>query len=282
MHDPRRRHLLIAGLGAALPAMPALATAPALLQPKVWSDAFDPAGYLVSEKLDGVRALWQGGVLRFRSGREVPAPAWFTARLPREPLDGELWLGRGRFDELSGLVRKVSPDAAAWRALRYQVFELPDAPGPFAERARRIGEVVRASAWPPLVAVAQQAVADRAALHVRLAATLAQGGEGLMLHRADARYQTGRSDAMFKLKPSLDAEATVVSHHAGRGKYRGLLGALGVRTPEGRSLLLGSGFSDAARAAPPPIGSQVTYRYRDLTGTGLPRFASFVRVHDGL
>lgn len=292
MHDSNRRRCLLAALGtglaASLPCLPSLAAgaappaAPALLQARVWSGALDPAGYLVSEKFDGVRALWQGGALRFRSGRLVPAPAWFTARLPREPLDGELWLGRGRFDELSGRVRTDVPDDTAWRALRYQVFELPGAPGPFTERARRLGEIVRAAAWPQLAAVPQEAVADHAALQQRLAATLAHGGEGLMLHRADAPYETGRSDALFKLKPSLDAEATVVSHHPGRGRHQGVLGALGVRTPDGRGFLIGTGFTDAARRAPPPIGAQVTYRYRDLTSTGLPRFASFVRLHDGL
>ena len=125
-------------------------------------------------------------------------------------------------------------------------------------------------------------VADRAALQVRLAATVAQGGEGLVLHLASAPYGTGRSDTMFKLKPSLDTEATVVAHHAGKGKYEGVLGALGVRTAEGRLFLLGTGLSDAQRRDPPAIGSVVTYRYRDLTRTSLPRFTSFLRVRDGL
>ena len=71
---------------------------------------FDPAKYLVSEKYDGVRAIWDGKVLRFRSGRAVDAPAWFIAKLPAQPLDGELWLARGRFEALSGIVRKTEPE----------------------------------------------------------------------------------------------------------------------------------------------------------------------------
>ena len=220
--------------------------------------------------------------LRFRSGRVVPAPDWFTAQLPRVALDGELWLGRGRFDELSALVRTVVPVDADWRRVRYMVFELPGAGGSFADRARRIDAIVRQSASPQLVAVEQAPVADRAALQRRLAATLAEGGEGLVLHLAAASYTTGRSEAMMKLKPSLDAEATVIAHHPGRGKYQGLLGALEVRTPEGRRFLIGSGLSDALRRAPPPPGRVITYRYRDLTGTGTTRFASFLRLHDAL
>ena len=283
-----RRTLLKTVALAALPGLPAFAkpagfgVRPDLALPGVYADAIDPAPYLVSEKYDGVRGAWDGRVLRFRSGRRVPAPAWFKARLPGVPLDGDLWLGRGRFDELSGLVRTEVPVDADWRQVRYLVFELPGAPGDFAARARRIDAIAAQAAWPQLVAVAHTPVADRAALQRRLISTLAQGGEGLVLHLAAAPYRTGRSDAMLKLKPSLDTEATVVAHHPGKGKYEGVLGALEVRTPQGRQFLLGSGLSDAQRRDPPAIGSEVTYRYRDLTGSGLPRFASFLRVHPGL
>ena len=272
--NPLRVSKRLAPVGAEVP--------PALPLPGIYADSVDPAPYLVSEKYDGVRGVWDGRTLRFRSGRVVPAPAWFSARLPAEPLDGELWLGRGRFDELSGIVRKDLSVDAEWRSLRYMVFELPGSAGTFESRARRIAEIAQRTAWPQLVAVAHTPVADRAALQARLAATVAQGGEGLVLHLASAPFSTGRSDAMLKLKPSLDTEATVIAHHAGQGKYEGVLGALGVRTPEGRQFLIGTGLSDAQRRSPPAIGSVVTYRYRDLTSTGLPRFASFLRVCDGL
>jgi DNA ligase-1 len=274
-----RRRLLAALLATGLPWPRAALAAPALPLLGVWSDALDPAGFLVSEKYDGVRGVWDGTTLRSRSGRPLAAPPSFTARWPRTPLDGELWLGCGRFDELSGIVRRERPDDADWREVRYMVFELPGAPGGFAQRASAIEALVRRGTAPQIVAVEQSPVADRAALQRRLASVVAQGGEGLALHRADAPYATGRSEAILKLKPVLDAEAVVVGHHAGRGKYAGLLGALDMRTPEGRRFLLGSGLSEALRRDPPPVGSVVTYRYRDLTGTGLPRFASFLRVH---
>ena len=286
-HDDRRqprRQMLLTLLAGALPwrASAARDAAPALPLLSVYRDGTDPTPYLVSEKYDGVRAHWDGATLRHRSGRIVAAPRWFTDRLPATPLDGELWLGRGRFDALSGTVRKAVPVDAEWRALRYMVFELPGANGPFGERAQRIAAIAREARWPHLVAVEHTPVADRAALQRRLASTLAAGGEGLVLHRADAAYGTGRSDAMLKLKAGLDAEAVVVAHRAGQGRHAGRLGALAVRAPDGRQFLIGTGFSDAQRDDPPPPGSTITYRYRDLTPTGLPRFASFLRVHHGL
>jgi len=240
----------------------------------------DPTGYLVSEKFDGVRALWDGTQLCFRSGRVVAAPAWFLAKLPAHALDGELWLGRGRFEALSGTVRKAIPIDDEWRAVRYMVFELPGAAGTYAERAAQIVRVVDAVAWPSLIAVEQRVVGDRTGLQARLDEVVRQGGEGLVLHRADAPYQTGRSETLLKLKPLDDAEAVVMAHVAGRGKYAGLLGALRVRTALGATLLIGTGFTDSERAAPPPLGSTVTYTHRGFTRTGAPRFASFLRRHE--
>ncbi len=238
---------------------------------------FNPADCLVSEKLDGVRAIWNGETLKFRSGRTVSAPAWFLAKLPKTPLDGELWLARGKFDVLSGMVRKNQPVDAEWQQINYMVFELPGGEGDFASRAARIKLIVRGVNSPQVLGVEQFRVATPAALQDRLKAVVAAGGEGLMLHIASAPYVTGRNPALLKLKPVADAEAVVVGHVAGKGKYAGMLGALDVRTEDGQRFRLGTGFSDEQRKVPPAIGSSVTYSYRDLTPAGKPRFASFLR-----
>jgi DNA ligase-1 len=268
--------LLAAAVGVVAPGE----SAPAMLLAKVLGPQIDPANYLVSEKYDGVRAHWDGKVLRFRSGREVNAPLWFIEKLPTHSLDGELWLGRGRFEELSGFVRKSLPEGAEWRQIKYMVFELPEAPGSFAERAQRLREIVAATGWPQLVAVPQFRVADRALLSRRLNEVVRGGGEGLMLHLAEAPYTTGRSDVLLKLKPLLDTEAVVQEHIPGRGKYQGMLGALRVEAADGKRFVIGTGFTDAIRNNPPPLGTTITYTYRGLTKNGLPRFASYLRVRE--
>lgn len=276
--NPTTRRALIAG-AAGLLAAPLLAqAAPLLLLAQEADTEIDPSGWLVSEKLDGVRALWDGRVLRFRSGREVAAPAWFLERLPRRALDGELWLGRGRFDELSGLVRRAAADDALWRDIRYMLFELPGAPGGFAERAATLTHLAEAAHWPQLQAVPQESLPDEAALRDRLDAVVRAGGEGLMLHWADAPWQTGRSRVLLKLKPVHDADAVVIGHVPGRGRHEGRLGALVLRRDDGVVFQLGSGLTDAQRDAPPRVGSVVTYSYRGVTPQGVPRFASFLRV----
>jgi len=235
----------------------------------------------VSEKYDGVRALWDGRVLRHRSGRGVSAPPSFIASLPAVSLDGELWLGRGRFDALSARVRRAEPDERDWSDVRYMVFDTPVSGVPFAARLARLAALM--PNLPARVEVAPQwRVADRLELEQALARTIAVGGEGLMLHVADAAHAPGRSDALLKLKPHLDAEAVVVGHRAGSGKYRGLVGALQVETAQGRRFFIGSGLGDAMRRDPPAIGTTITYRYRELTSTGLPRFATYLRPHDDI
>lgn len=256
------------------------ANAPALLLANELGPHVDPAKYLVSEKFDGARALWDGRDLRFRSGRPVNAPAWFVAKLPAEPLDGELWLGRGQFETLSGIVRKTEAQDDEWRQIKYMIFELPNATGTFAERAQRIKEIVARAKWPQLVAVEQFRVADRAALKKKLNEVVRGGGEGLMLHLARAPYVTGRSDVLLKLKPLQDTEAVVIEHVPGKGKYVGIMGALRVRTPDGKVFLIGTGFTDEVRKKPPPLGTTITYTYLGLTKTGLPRFASYLGVRE--
>ena len=268
----------LALLGTLAYAPQAMAQAGPLLA-KTAPPGLDPTGYLVSEKLDGVRALWDGAVLRFRSGRAVAVPTWFTAKLPRTPLDGELWLGRGQFDKLSGMVRKAQPVDDEWRQIKYMVFELPQGEGNFEQRAAQLLLIANRSPGQQLRAIEQFKLANPAALQAKLNAVTANGGEGLMLHLASAPVTTGRSDVLLKLKRQQDAEATVIGHVPGKGKYKGQLGALEVQTTSGLRFKLGTGLSDDQRKTPPAIGSSVTYTYHDRTPSGKPRFASFLRPY---
>jgi DNA ligase-1 len=177
-------------------------------------------------------------------------------------------------------VRRLEPVDAEWRQVRYLVFELPSAAGDFSARVRQMQVIIEQAGVPWLQAIEQTRVADREGLMKRLDAVVRAGGEGLMLHRADAAYLTGRSDALLKLKPWLDAEAVVVGHVPGKGKYQGMAGALQMEMPDGKRFRIGSGLSDALRRQPPPIGTRITYRYQQLTKSGVPRFPRYLRVRE--
>lgn len=243
-----------------------------------WEGRQDLDQYWVSEKYDGVRASWDGERLRFRSGRLVAAPAWFVAGLPTVALDGELWLGRKQFAPLAGIVKKTVPVDEEWRQVRYMIFELPGAAGSFTERIAQMRRVVNDAGVPWLQMVEQSRLLDKKALQQRLDEIVRLGGEGLMLHRADALYHGGRSQDLLKVKQWLDSEAKVMGYRPGTGKYQGLMGALEVETEAGLRFWLGTGFSDDERRQPPPLGATITYRYTGLTAAGLPRFPAFLRI----
>ncbi|MGN6513589.1 MAG: DNA ligase [Lysobacteraceae bacterium] len=272
--------LLACALCAALPApLPACAGAPPrVMLPMRWQPGLDVRAYWVSEKLDGVRGRWDGIRLLTRGGETIDAPGWFTAGWPREPLDGELWIGRGRFEEVSDLVRGLRGGDAAWRQVRFMVYDLPADPAAFDRRVARMRGLAAAARSASLRVVPQFRVDSEAGLDARLHAVVAAGGEGLVLHHQAARYVAGRSTDLLKYKPFDDAEARVLGYAPGHGKYAGQLGALLVERPDGMRFRIGSGLSDAERAHPPPRGSWVTYRYEGTTAKGTPRFARFLRV----
>ena len=264
---------LCAPLPAAYPAPPPLALA------NDYEDAdIDLARYWISEKYDGVRAYWDGTQLVTRAGNVVHAPAWFTARWPVTPLDGELWAGRGRFEAVTATVRDFEPNDEAWQNIRFMVFDLPSHGGPFDARLEALEQLLARADIDWLKAAPHTRATDTAQLQRRLQEVTSAGGEGLMLHRGDSLYRADRSDDLLKLKTYQDAEAQVIAHLPGKGKYTGMLGALLVQDARGTRFRIGTGFTDELRRHPPPIGSWVTYSYYNVTGRGIPRFARFLRL----
>ena len=251
--------------------------APHLLLANVWNPSIDPTGWWMSEKYDGLRGYWDGRKLWTRQGNLIHAPEYFLAELPRDiALDGELWIGHGRFEETISIVRSETPDDR-WKGVRFMVFDAPQAKATFEERMQFLRVTLpEGNRFVRLVAQqrcqgATQLLAERDRI-VRL------GGEGLTLRQPESAYEAGRSATLLKVKPYDDAEATVIAYEPGKGKYAGKLGALRVRTDDGREFSIGSGLSDTDRESPPPVGTVITYRFRGLTAKGLPRFPSYFRV----
>ncbi len=194
---------------------------PDILLAQVYKSGVDVREYLVSEKLDGVRAIWDGEHFYTCQGNQIYAPVWFTKSFPNIPMDGELWIARGQFEAVSGTVRNDTPIDAEWQKITYQIFELPEAEGTFETRVQQMQMVVKNANSPYLKAVQQFRVKDENSLKNKLNQVVKARGEGLMMHLAGADYVTGRSHVLLKLKPYLDAETKVLGYVAGRGKYQG-------------------------------------------------------------
>jgi DNA ligase-1 len=236
--------------------------------------------YWVSEKLDGVRGYWDGKNLISRQGNIFNSPQWFTQNFPTTPLDGELWIDREQFELVSGIVRQLKASDQDWRKITFMIFDLPTSTDKFSDRIQQMKDIVKNSASPYLQMIEQQQLDSNTQLQAFLESVLNQGGEGLMLHKGSAYYQAKRSKDLMKLKKYQDGEAVVLQYLPGKGRNSGRLGAILVKTSEGVTFKIGSGFSDIEREMPPAIGATITYQYIGKTKNGIPRFASFMRIRE--
>jgi DNA ligase-1 len=249
--------------------------APVLLA-EIWDGLLDPAGWWLSEKLDGLRAYWDGARLISRLGNPFHAPDYFLAGLPAHPLDGELFLARKSFQKTTAIVRRQDK-SDLWKQIRFLIFDAPGHGGAFEDRLALVQSLPAhpyASSHPHTLC--------RGADHLKgeLAKVEALGGEGLMLRQPRSQYAVGRSATLLKVKSFKDDEAIVIAHQPGTGRHKGRLGALLVRLPGGVEFSIGTGFSDKERESPPPVGATVTFRYQELSDGGVPRFPSFSAVRE--
>ncbi|MGF1683844.1 DNA ligase [Photobacterium minamisatsumaniensis] len=235
--------------------------------------------YFVSEKLDGIRAQWNGENLQTRRGNLIHAPGWFTANFPKNrSFEGELWLGRDQFQALSKIVLDDVPSDELWRKVTFHVFDSSSIKGPFKIRYQALSQQIPTLESPYIHVILQQQIASLDALLKLLDEVEKQGGEGLMLQHQANDYRSGKTDGFFKLKNYHDSEATVIGYVEGEGKYTGKLGSVWVLTANNIKFKIGSGFSDAERESPPPLGSIIQFRHNGFTDSGIPRFARYIRM----
>jgi len=253
---------------------------PPLLLAESWDNAADLSDWWMSEKLDGVRAFWDGKQFLSRQGNIYYAPDWFIDGLPAVPLDGELWIDRKKFQRTVSIVRRQDKNDL-WNEVRFLVFDAPSATGGFEDRLAFLKDSLAKGAAKFARQHPHERCKSLEALRAELARIEALGGEGLMLRQPGSKYVAGRSSTLLKVKTFHDAEAVVVGHQAGAGRHKGRMGALLVRLPDGTDFAIGTGFSDRERENPPAIGAAVTFRYQELSDAGVPRFPSWVGVrHD--
>ena len=246
-----------------------------ILLAHVWTDEHDPTGWWMSEKLDGVRAYWDGKQFLSRRNNVYHAPDWFLAGLPNHPLDGELWFARKQFDRASEIVRSQgTPDR--WKDIKYLVFDAPDASGPFEDRMKFLRD--GSGGWKnPFTALHDHTTCDGLDhLFAELDRVVALGGEGLMLRKPQSNYERARSSTLLKVKKFLDTEVTVTAYEAGKGRHKGRVGALWVKLGTGVECKVGTGLKDKDRDNPPAVGSVITVKYQEKTPDGLLRFPVYV------
>lgn len=235
----------------------------------------DIQGWVMSEKLDGIRGYWDGKQLLSRQGYPLSPPDYFVQSFPPFAIDGELFSERGKFEDITATVRSASPKG--WYKLKLYVFDVPTAEGNLFARLNTLADYLAQNPTPYIQIIPQIPVRDEAHLKQFFEQIQSAGGEGVVVRNPDSPYIQGRSAQILKLKAVADAECQVIAHHQGKGKYQGKLGAISCQNEQG-VFRIGSGFKDKDRENPPPIGTVITYKYRGLTSTGKPRFATYWRI----
>jgi len=243
---------------------------------KTYDKSQDVTGWLMSEKLDGIRAIWDGKTLTTRKGNPIAAPDWFIKALPPFAIDGELWTHRSDFETISSIVRRQTPDER-WKTISYNIFEVPEQSGGLLARLSVLEQFLNEQPAPFLKIIPQRLIDSPEQLQTELNEIISLGGEGLVVRKPALPYQTGRSSNALKVKQYQDTECTVIGFKAGKGKYEGQTGALHCQLASGLKFYLGSGLSDQQRQHPPKIGSRVTFKYYGFTKNKIPRFPVFMR-----
>ena len=236
----------------------------------------DPTGYYMSEKLDGMRCIWDGSTLRTRTGNIINAPLMLVAQLPNIALDGELFMGRGKFQELMSITRRHTPNENDWKRVRFMVFDAPHIPTPFQGRLDAAESSLIGCEWACVHL--QERCKGTEDVMEELERILQKGGEGVMLRNPRAQYKGGRTTDLLKVKKFQDAEAHITGFEPGTGRNEGRMGAIYCTDVDGLTFKIGTGFKDNMRDNPPAIGTLITYKYQEKTRNGKPRFPVFVRV----
>ena len=247
-----------------------LAGKPELILLNKYSEDMNVSSWYMSEKLDGVRAYWDGKRLISRNGKVFSVPSFFIKDFPSSELDGELWSKRRNFTNISSIVRKKQANES-WEELTYNIFEVPNAEGNLLERL----STVKPSKYIKLIK--QIKIKDNKHLNKFLKSVEKKGGEGIVVRDARLSYYTGRNNNALKVKSYVDDECEVTGYTDGKGKQNGMIGALFCKMQNQKMIKIGSGLSSKERTNPPKIGTIITFKYYGLTSKGNPRFPIFLR-----
>jgi DNA ligase 1 len=255
----------------------ALATKPDLFLLKTYDDSKDVVGWVMSEKLDGIRGFWTGKELLTRGGMKLTPPKWFIKNYPPFAIDGELWTKRNDFENISSIIRSKN-SKQRWKSVSHNIFEVPSQSGGLLKRLSVLKEYLRENPNPYLKILPQTVINAKGQVADFLKEVSADKGEGVVVRNPNTLYQTGRLSSALKVKQYLDTECTVLEILPGKGKYQNMMGSVLCQTDSGKKLKIGSGFKDKDRSNPPAIGSKITFKYYGFTKKGSFKYPVYLRV----
>jgi len=253
-----------------------LCDTPKLFLLKTYTHDKNVSGWVMSEKLDGVRAYWNGKELISRSGKKFHAPKSFTQGFPSFELDGELWSKRGDFEKIVSIVNTQS-NTNRWKELTYNIFEVPNQDGTLPERLSIIKTYLQKHTKTKIKIIKQIKINKVEEVQDFFEKVNDMQGEGIVIRNPSLPYYVGRKKDALKHKAFTDAECKIVELIQGKGKYQGLLGAIKCDY-KGKIIKIGTGFSDQQRMTSFQVGTLITFKYYGVTRLENPKYPVFLRV----
>jgi len=231
-------------------------------------------GWFMSEKLDGIRAYWNGKELLSKNGNKIYAPIWFTKNFPPFELDGELYTKRDDFENIQNIVLDTNP-SKDWQQITYNIFEVPNVKGNFDKRLEKIRIWLNKNPNNFIKIIPQIICKDKKHLNKYLEELVNKKAEGIILKNPYLNYENGRTNNILKVKTFFDDEGVVIGHNYNKEKnFKSLV----IKLKNGIVFNLGGGFSNKERLNPPKIGEIITFKYYGFTKNNKPKFASFLRI----
>ncbi len=246
-----------------------------LQKPMIYKGEESLEGWIMSEKLDGIRAYWDGEKLQTRKGKKIYAPKWFLKNFPKFELDGELWNKRDNFENIQSIVMDKTP-TAKWKNITYNIFEVPNQKGDFFIRLKKAKNWFEKFPNKNVQIIKQIKIKNKSHLNTYLEEIISKKGEGVIIKNPDKEYISGRNPYILKVKKFKDMEGEVIKINI--SKKTNVLKSLTIKLQDNTIFNLGTGFSKDVRIKPPKIGSIVTFKYYGLTKNGKPKFASFLHI----
>lgn len=256
--------------------------------------------FVMSEKLDGVRAIFDRKTIKTRSGRKICPPQFWLKEfenLNEIKLDGELWIARGKFGEISSAVAKFSGDKCdnnnksdIWQEISYNIFDSDICENKSIKNCEKILKE-KFKNFKYIKIIEQKEAKNKENIDKFFNEIIKKGGEGIILRENLPKDFNNR--IAYKYKPFYDAECIVKEHIKGKGKNSGKLGSILCEMnikdlPQFRDSIesqiinfkIGTGFNETQRKNPPKIGEKIQFRYNELTKNNIPRFAVFIRIRN--
>lgn len=239
------------------------------------------SGWVMSEKLQGVRGLWDGKTLKNRAGNIIPAPDFFTKCYPDFAIDGEIYSYKLPYEDITAATKGQNPNA--WIKIKHYIFDVPEAEGGLMQRLAVLQEYLDKNKCDTIKIIPQLPAISHKNMENYYNEIVTRNGQGVIVRDPNAPYKGGRSNKILKFKKQLDDECKILDYNNGTGKFSSTIISLTCKNlKDDKIFKIKSGIDKKVRNNPPKKGTIITYKYHGIKDDGSPKNPVFLYAREDL